>query len=126
MGTSAASVLSPVRGLCRRTSPVRAVCSTRPSGSTARVIGSPGRSLRVTFWNREAGEGAGAAWSWPGWAAAAVGMAASPPTASSEHVRVATALRWKLLLGDEDRGEAGGDRAGGLPGGDREQRTRIG
>ena len=40
----------PVRGSWMRTWPVRAVCSTRRSGSTARLIGSPGKSLRVTFW----------------------------------------------------------------------------
>ena len=44
-----------------RTSPVRAVCSTRLSGRTARLIGSPGKSLRVTFWKLlSAGGAAGA------------------------------------------------------------------
>src|SRR3954447_22844779 len=45
-----------------RTSPVRAVCSTRRSGSTASAIGSPGKSSRVTFWKlASAGGSAGAA-----------------------------------------------------------------
>src|SRR3954452_13813921 len=56
-----------------RTSPVRAVCSTRRSGSTARLIGSPGRSLSTTFWKRDAGGGGGAGWSCPGCAAAGGG-----------------------------------------------------
>ena len=43
-----------------RTSPVRAVCSTRRSGRTARLIGSPGKSLSVTFWKLLSGGAAGA------------------------------------------------------------------
>ena len=54
---SAASVFSPVRGSWIRTSPARVVCSTRRSGSTARFIGSPGKSSRVTFWKLVAGGG---------------------------------------------------------------------
>ena len=52
---SAAMVFNPVRGLWSRISPVRAECSTRPSGSTARLMGSPGSSLSVTFWNCDTG-----------------------------------------------------------------------
>ena len=63
----------PVSGLCSHSSPGRVVCSTRPSGSTARSIGSPGRSLSVTFSNSESGGG-------PDWAAATEGHARHTPS----------------------------------------------
>src|SRR5688500_5554687 len=62
----AASVFRPLSGSWSQTSPVRSVCSTRPSGRTARSMGSPGVWSIGTFWNCESG---GA------WADAADGMA---------------------------------------------------
>ena len=65
----------PVRGSCSRISPVRAECRTRPSGSTARLIGSPGRSFRVTFWKCD--------WSGNSWAVAVADNAHIVPTAAT-------------------------------------------
>ena len=72
--TLAASVLSPLAGLCSHTSPERSVWSTRASGSTARSIGSPGVASIVTFWNCESGGGP--------WAAASDGQAHSASAAA--------------------------------------------
>src|SRR5829696_4448532 len=85
MGTSAARVFSPVLGSWIRTSPVRAVCSTRLSGRTARLIGSPGKSLRVTFWKSLSGGG-------PAGAPAEAGDAMLPVIASSRAAKSAVFL----------------------------------
>ncbi|GAB3936020.1 hypothetical protein GCM10027614_11850 [Micromonospora vulcania] len=62
-----------------RTSPVREVCSTRRSGRTARLIGSPGKSFSVTFWKLLSGGAAAGA----GAAVAADGGTARPAVTSS-------------------------------------------
>src|SRR6185295_2757868 len=54
-------MLRPLLGSLMRTSPLRAVCRTRRSGSTASAIGSPGKSFRVTFWKSGSGGTAAAA-----------------------------------------------------------------
>src|SRR3954468_1321033 len=77
-----------------RTSPLRVVCSTRRSGSTARFIGSPGVSSSVTFWNRDAGGG-----SEPDWATAA-DVGTSPPTSVAKQTgMVARRMGHRLLRG---------------------------
>src|SRR5918999_4406310 len=82
---SATSVFRPVWGLWTRIWPVRALCRTRPSGSTAKLIGSPGRSFSVTFWKGEVGNS---------WAAATDGSAkdAHRATSSLAAVRIMGSL----------------------------------
>jgi hypothetical protein len=48
-GTVVMTGLAPVSGSYSRIWPPRVLCSTRPSGSTASDIGSPGSSFSVTF-----------------------------------------------------------------------------
>jgi hypothetical protein len=66
----------------------------RRSGRTARLIGSPGRSLRVTFWKLEAGGGDWSSGTEVGAMAAAAGRA-DRPAARTTATRVAADLRMR-------------------------------